>query len=110
MSVMKRLEVTSQRFLTAVKKQLKSKSLVPQFATQFDHDIFRYVFKDKGTPSNISGAIMLNKTDFERMLLPDTWHYTLKENGEGYAIEFPIRAKSVLKWLNKEFILMILAA
>ncbi len=48
---------------------------------------------------------MLNKIDFERMLLPDTWHYTLKENGEGYAIEFPIRAKSVLKRLNKEFIL-----
>ena len=92
------------KFLSAVKRQLKSKVLDPLFTMEFGHDIFRYIFKDKGSPCNVPASVMLYKEDFERMRLPASWHYTLDKDGEGHSVEFPIRAKSILKRSRKEYI------
>lgn len=98
-----RLEAVRVKFLNAVKKHLKCKSLDPQFSIEFEHDIFRHIFKNKGSPSNLPGATMLVKNDFERMMLPSSWHYSLNKQGEGHSIEFPVRAKPVLKRSTKDY-------
>ncbi len=96
-----RLEAARVKFLNAVKKHLKCKSLDPKFSIEFDHDIFRYVFKNKGFPSNLPGATMMHKDDFERMMLPSSWYYSLNKQGEGHSVESPVRAKPVLKKIVK---------
>lgn len=69
-----------------------------------DHDVFRYIFNKKGYPSEIPGAIMLDKGDFSSFSLPTSWYYCLDKNGECREVEFPIRAKLHLKKATKHFI------
>jgi hypothetical protein len=101
----KRLEAVAIKFLNAVKRHLKCKTLDPKFTIEFDHDIFRYIFRDKGLPSSLPGATLLAKNDFERMMLPCSWHYTLNKHGEGHSIEFPVRAKPVLKRSTMDYVI-----
>ena len=101
----KRLEAVAIKFLNAVKRHLKCKTLDPKFTIEFDHDIFRYIFRDKGLPSSLPGATLLAKNDFERMMLPCSWHYTLNKHGEGHSIEFPVRAKPVLKRSTTDYVI-----
>ena len=72
---------------------------------EFRHDVYRYIFRNKGLPSRIPGAILLQKEDFQRMMLPSTWSYTLDKRGEGQSVEFPVRAKPVLKRSIQEYII-----
>jgi hypothetical protein len=49
---------------------------------------------------------MLYQDDFERMMLLSSWHYSLnKHHGEGRSIEFPVRAKPVLKRSTKDYVI-----
>lgn len=73
------------------------------FTVECDHDIFRYLVREKGYPSNVSGATMLDKDDFVQFMLPSSWYYTLNKDGDGYSVEFPVRAKPVLKRSRKDF-------
>ena len=96
-----RVEEFMLRFMHTVKAKLRSKSLDPNVQVDCDHDVFRYLFGTKGIQSRVPGAIMLDKDDFVDMKLPQSWYYTLDKHGEGYCIEFPVRAKPVLKKTKK---------
>ena len=76
-------------FLSGIKAKLKS--------LDCDNDVFCYLFKGRGCTSNVTAAVTLNKEDFDRMQFPSSWYYYLNKNGEGQAVEFPIRVKSVLR-------------
>ena len=93
------------KFVNAVKAKLRSKTLDPVLTLECKHDLFRCLFRNKGYPSEVPGAIMLNMEDFVRLPLPLSWNYALNRNGDGYCVKFPIRAKSVLKKSPKDFIL-----
>jgi hypothetical protein len=92
------------KFLQEVKSKLRSKSLDPMFTVECDHDIFRYLVRGKGYPSNVPGATMLDKDDLVRFALPSSWFYTLDKFGDGYCVEFPVRAKPVLRRSSKDFV------
>ena len=77
----------------------------PIFTVEMDHDIFRYLFNGKGKPSNCRGAVLLDKKDFERMQLNESWWYCLNRNGEGSKVDFPLRAKAVLRKPTAHFVL-----
>ena len=47
---------------------------------------------------------MLVKNDFERTMLPSSWHYLLNKQ-EGHSIEFAVRAKPVLKRSTKDYVI-----
>lgn len=100
-----RLTKARAEFLSGLKLKLKSKSVDPMMTCNCDHDIFRYIFNNKGYPSELRGAIMLDKEDFSRFLLPTSWYYCLDKSGEGREVEFPVRAKLHLKKSTKHFIL-----
>lgn len=70
-----------------------------------DHDVFRYLFKGKGYPSNLAGSIMLQKEHFSRMPLPDSWNYCLDAVGEGDEVDFPIRAKALVRKSSLKYVL-----
>ena len=84
-------------FMHGVKAKLKSKLMDPSLTIECDHDLFRYLFANKGCPSNVPGAFMLHKDDFHNVALPKSWHYTLKKDGDGYCTDFPVRAKAIMK-------------
>ena len=77
----KTVEAVSIKLFHAVKKLLKSKSLDPMLRMKFCHDVHWYIFCNRGFPSRIPGAILLQKEDFQRMMLPSTSLYTLDKQG-----------------------------
>lgn len=48
--------------------------------------------------------MLYEKEDFSRLFLPPFWHYYLNQLGQGVAVNFPIKLKSVLKMSRKCFI------
>lgn len=83
------------KFMHVVKAKLRSKLMDPNLTVECDHDVFRYLFGKKDCPSRVPGATMLNKDDFVDLTLPSSWH----------CIEFPVRAKSVLRRTKKDYFL-----
>jgi hypothetical protein len=61
-------------------------------------DIWRYIVHGKGIPSQHRGHQMLQKDDLNKLSLPNHWWYYLDKNGEGQAIDFPLKIKPVLGW------------
>lgn len=48
---------------------------------------------------------MLNEDDFDNLVLPKYWHYTLNKDGDGYCIDFLVRTKAVLRKTKKDYFL-----
>lgn len=69
-----------------------------------DHDIIRYVFGGRGKLSGDRISMLYEKEDFSRLCLPSFWHYYLNQLGQGVAVNFPVKLKSVLKMSRKRFI------
>lgn len=80
--------------------KLKSKSRSPHLFF-FHHDIFRQFFFNKGTTSRDGKAVMLALTDFSHLKLPYSWDQSLDSNGDGVAIQFPVRMQLHLTWSPK---------
>lgn len=68
------------------------------------HDIYRFCFQGKGTPSRDPKYSMFCLKDFERLLLPHHWWYILDEHGQGKAVHFPIKMKEFLGKSPKHYI------
>jgi len=69
------------------------------------HDVYRYFFNNKGTLSRDSKYTMLSLKDFSKLSLPYHWWYILDANGQGKAVNFPVKMKAYLGSSPKHFIL-----
>ena len=64
-----------------------------------DHDVWRYLVRQKGVPSEHKGYFLYQKTDFDRFAtLSAHWDYCLDAHGQGVTIDFPLKAKPALSW------------
>ena len=94
-----------EQFSDAVLMRLKSKSLDPKVTLHMDHDVFRFLVKGKGRQAeNFPGSLLLEKEDFSRFNMNQYWWYNLNNNGQGRAVNFPIRAKHILRWSSKQYV------
>lgn len=84
----------------AVLEHLKSKSSLPT-TIPFRHDVFNYLFKDRGYKSNDRGYILLEKRDFDRCRFPSNWHQLVDVIGDGVQIDFPVKVRLFLSWSPK---------
>ena len=76
------LQETSRQFVIGVASALKSCSVSPVYVDMQLH-VWRYLCRNKGTPSAHHGHLMMQKNDFDRFkFLPETWRYIIDENGE----------------------------
>ena len=83
---------------------LKGNYFTP-FYVDMQLDVWRYIVRDKGDASTHQGHL-LDKEEFCRLkFLPNNWWYFTDANGEGTAIEFPVKVKPVLSWSPKTHIL-----
>ena len=87
-----------REFAVGVVSCLKSASFSPIYLPM-RLDVWRFVVHQRGKESNHRGHLMLEKNDVSRLkFLPNNWWYFLNENGEGKAVDFPIKVKPVLSW------------
>jgi len=93
--------------LVAVKSLLKSNGVKAQHSCTFamKHDVYRYIFHNKGTLSRDAKHFMFNLMDFNKLSLPHHWWYVLDSNGQGKAVDFPVKMKTYLGRSPKHFIL-----
>ena len=68
------------------------------------HDITRYVFGGRGKLSGDGISMLCEKEDFVRPCLPLFWHYYLNQLGQGVAVNFPVKLKSMLKMSRNRLI------
>lgn len=99
------LQEASRQFSLGVFSSLKSASFSPVYVN-VHLDVWRYVTQNKGTTSAHRGHLLLNKEDMHRLkFLPENWWYVLDGNGEGNAVDFPIKVKPVLSWSPSSYML-----
>ena len=93
--------------MEAVLSVLKCKAVKVTYSAvaSIDHDVMRYVFKNKGIVAADGKCMFYEKDDFSRFILPKYWYYYLSELGIGIAVDFPIKLKTVLGYSFKRFIL-----
>jgi hypothetical protein len=61
----------------------------------FDADLFRFCFR-------VQSIHILQKEDFSRLQLSNSWHYKLKRNGRGIQLSFPVRLHSKI-YIRKSY-------
>ena len=100
-----RLEAAATTLVEAVLGILKCKSTRVSYTTSIniDHDIVRYIFRNKGTIAP-DGFMLYEKEDFSRLCLPPFWYYYFDELGQGVSINFPVKLKTKLAFHSKRFV------
>lgn len=98
-----KLEEASRNFQSGIVAGLRSVRMAPVYVVMH-LDVWRYVTRQKGVPSLHKGYTMYEHSDFARLTsLSPHWHYCLNADGEGAAIDFPLKAKPVLSWTAKHY-------
>ena len=100
---MERLQSASASFLQGILSILKSNAVKGTYSTdiRIDHDIIRYGFNGKGKKTADGAAMLYGKNYFTRFELPPYWYYYLNQLGEGIAVDFPVKVKTVLTYSRK---------
>ena len=101
-----RLERAAVIFSEAVLSLLKSKSVRLRFTETvcIDHDIIRFVLKNKGRASPNDKFMLYDKEDFLNFGLPQFWNYYLDALGQGVKVLFPIKIKMKLGFTSTRFV------
>ena len=100
------LEEAAQSLYLSVLSLLQSRAVKAVHSTTFRmrHDIYRYVFRNKGVLSTDNKYQIYQAADFGRLPLPPHWWYALDEHGQGKAVDFPLKMKTLLVKSPKHFI------
>ena len=73
------------------------------FSVDFNFDVFRFLFKDKGrTPSKGQG-LLYDKNDFASEFFHKDWDVVLDRLGDGCRVEFPVQLRPIVKFSKKCF-------
>ena len=69
-----------------------------RITVNFRTDVFRFLFRDKGTPYEHGPGYLYNLEDFDASYFPHNWHKIHDRLGDGCEVKFPIRLHNKLKW------------
>ena len=61
------------------------------------HDVFRFLFKNKGEQSKRRGWLELRRQDFSNCELPQAWDSYVDHLGDGKKVVYPILVRPVLQ-------------
>ncbi|CAB3980606.1 Hypothetical predicted protein, partial [Paramuricea clavata] len=98
-----RLEGACRQFVLGISKGLRSRSAAPMYINM-DLDIWRNLTCGKGEVSEHCGNNLYQKNNYEALkYLPENWWYHINQNGEGIAVDLPLKAKPMLSWSSVNF-------
>ena len=79
------------------------------FSVDFNFDVFRILFSNKGrTPSKGQG-LLYDKSDFASEFFHKDWDIVLDRLGDGCRVEFPVQLRPVIKYSKKCFLEIVMA-
>ena len=61
-------------------------------------DVFRYLFRDRGTKPTRGVGKLYQKVDFSEQFFSSEWDNVYDRLGDGCQVDFPIRMHSKLRW------------
>ena len=61
-------------------------------------DVFRYLFRDRGTKPTRGLGKLYKKVDFSEQFFSAEWDKVYDRLGDGCQVDFPIRMHSKLRW------------
>ena len=74
------------------------------FSIDFNFDIFRFLFSNKGKAPSKGKGLLYDRCDFASEYFTDKWDVVLDRLGDGCKVEFPIRLRPVLKFSKKCYV------
>ena len=84
-------------FLSSPSGSLKSGAICKcQFTVEFRMDVFRYLFRDRGTKPTRGLGKLYQKVDFSEQFFSSEWDKVYDRLGDGCQVDFPIRIHSKL--------------
>ena len=94
-SVSQSVRRSVSQFLCWIDKRLKKSTLIPNIH-KHGLDVWRYVTCGKGVASEKDDLIRFR-------YLPEDWWYCINSDGEGVAVDFPLKARPVLSRSQQKF-------
>ena len=86
-------------FMSGLSGCLKSGAIRKcQFTVEFRMDVFRYLFRDRGTKPTRGLGKLYQKVDFSEQFFSSEWDKVYDRLGDGCQVDFPIRMHSKLRW------------
>ena len=67
------------------------------FSIDFDFDVFRFLFSDKGRTPSKGRGLLYDKNDFASEFFPKDWDVVLDRLGDGCKVDFPVQLRPVLR-------------
>ena len=69
-----------------------------RISVPFRTDVFRFLFKDKGTICQHGRGLYFELEHFNTEFFPAGWNKVLDRLGDGCEVQFPVRLHSHLRW------------
>ena len=90
--------------ITAIKDSLKSGCIKKNRVNiKFRSDCFKFLFGDKGKVDGSRSGRLYELEDFPHSYFSENWYKYLDKNGDGYEIDFPVRMKASIKWIDNGY-------
>ena len=69
-----------------------------RLTVNFRADVFRFLFKDKGSDYPHGTELIYTLDDFDTAYFPTDWYRVHDRLGDGCKVEFPVRMQIKVKW------------
>lgn len=63
---------------------------------EFRHDVFKYLFHNKGRKSPEKYWTLYEEGDFSKCQLPNLWNCVFDKHGDGHRMRFPVKMRTLL--------------
>ena len=86
-------------FCDAVSKSLRAGvNRQCKFTVEMRTDVFKYLFKNKGSDYEHGLGRLYTESDFDRTFFPTDWYRVRDSLGDGCEVEFPVCMCSKVQW------------
>ena len=75
---------------------LKSKAIAQTISINFRHDVYKYIFLEKGEKAVEKNWQLLENNYFMKCNFPQDWDKVLSKNGDGNRLRFPVKVRLFL--------------
>ena len=77
-------------------ESLSHKGPDQRLTLEFRHDVFKYLFRDRGRKSQDKNWTLYAEGDFIKCQLPSKWCCLFDKHGDGTRVKFPVKIMTLL--------------
>lgn len=76
---------------------LRHKGPEQKITMEFRHDVYKYLFQEKGREAKEKNWRLFDAKDFSKCKLPPNWNCKYDKHGDGVEIKFPLKMRKFLQ-------------